>query len=104
MLNWLTPSRITGAVCVTLAIAGAAFTRTRGPEPIEASNYALRTERILKTTPLIDGHNDLPYLLRIELQNQIYDKTVFTFREGKYLHPISKEGLRGIVLTDISKA
>lgn len=44
-------------------------------------NYARRAERILKSTPLIDGHNDLPYLLRIELQNKINDDK-FTFRHG----------------------
>jgi membrane dipeptidase len=41
--------------------------------PIDPSDYALRTRRVLKSTPLIDGHNDLPWLLRIELQNRIYD-------------------------------
>ena len=40
-----------------------------------------RIDRILKDTPLIDGHNDLPYLLRVELQNKINDDR-FTFREG----------------------
>lgn len=44
------------------------------PEPIDATDYLGRARQILKTTPLIDGHNDLPYLLRVELQNQIYDR------------------------------
>jgi membrane dipeptidase len=44
-----------------------------GEAPIDPTNYALRTRRVLQSTPLIDGHNDLPWLLRIELQNRIYD-------------------------------
>lgn len=31
-----------------------------------------RAELILRTTPLIDGHNDFPMLLRHQLRNQIY--------------------------------
>ncbi|KAF4463324.1 membrane dipeptidase [Fusarium albosuccineum] len=44
-----------------------------GQESIDPANYAERTKRILKTTPLIDGHNDLPFMLRLELKNRIYD-------------------------------
>ncbi|GKT70260.1 microsomal dipeptidase [Colletotrichum tofieldiae] len=62
-----------------LAIFISPFTRLRGwlqfvDEPIDPTNYALRTKRVLETTPLIDGHNDLPWLLRVELQNRIYDE------------------------------
>jgi membrane dipeptidase len=38
----------------------------------------------MKTTPLIDGHNDLPYLLRLELKNKIYDSK-FDFKQGRIL-------------------
>ncbi len=38
----------------------------------------------MRTTPLIDGHNDLPYLLRVELKNRIYDPEKFNFLEGKF--------------------
>jgi hypothetical protein len=38
----------------------------------------------LWTTPLIDGHNDLPYLLRLELKNKIYDSK-FYFKQGGIL-------------------
>ncbi|TAQ86574.1 hypothetical protein B7494_g5099 [Chlorociboria aeruginascens] len=44
-------------------------------------DYASRTERLMKTTPLVDRHNGLPYLLRLELKNKIND-TQFNFREG----------------------
>ena len=47
-------------------------------EAIDPTDYALRTKRVLESTPLIDGHNDLPWLLRIELHNRIEDgKTNF---------------------------
>jgi membrane dipeptidase len=45
--------------------------------------YEERVNEILSSTPLIDGHNDLPYLLRIELQNKIYDASEFQFWNGK---------------------
>ncbi|KAI5863856.1 membrane dipeptidase-domain-containing protein [Durotheca rogersii] len=47
-----------------------------GQSPIDPTNYVERTRRVLKTTPLIDGHNDLPWQLRIELHNRIYDSRV----------------------------
>jgi hypothetical protein len=48
---------------------------------IPLTDYTARTKRIMSTTPLIDGHNDLPYLVRVELKNHIYDNR-FTFKEG----------------------
>ncbi|ROW11956.1 hypothetical protein VPNG_05166 [Cytospora leucostoma] len=53
---------------------------------IDQSDYAARTEQILRTTPLIDGHNDLPFLLRLELHNQIYDNKTFPFRDSLASH------------------
>ncbi|KAF2115334.1 membrane dipeptidase-domain-containing protein [Lophiotrema nucula] len=41
--------------------------------PLDPSNYSERARRILKSTPLIDGHNDLPWQLRVELHNRLYD-------------------------------
>ncbi|KAI0886559.1 membrane dipeptidase-domain-containing protein [Annulohypoxylon maeteangense] len=40
--------------------------------PVDPTNYEERTRRVLKSTPLIDGHNDLPWQLRIELHNRLY--------------------------------
>ena len=37
-------------------------------------------KRILLTTPLIDGHNDFPYLLRQQLQGKIYGHDFRTTR------------------------
>ena len=42
-------------------------------QPIDPTDYAARTKRVLKQVPLIDGHNDLPWMLRVELHNRIYD-------------------------------
>ncbi|KAF7558137.1 hypothetical protein G7Z17_g7 [Cylindrodendrum hubeiense] len=44
-----------------------------GQRPIHPTNYTERTRRVLSSTPLIDGHNDLPLMLRIELHNRIYN-------------------------------
>ncbi|PMD38578.1 hypothetical protein L207DRAFT_568196 [Hyaloscypha variabilis F] len=43
------------------------------PSPIDPKNYALRAERILSQTPLIDGHNDLPHIIQIELYGKMTD-------------------------------
>ncbi|KAF8858685.1 dipeptidyl aminopeptidase [Acephala macrosclerotiorum] len=53
---------------------------------INPLDYKSRAQKLMETTPLIDGHNDLPYLLRLELKNKIYDTTKFTFREGLASH------------------
>ncbi|KAL1861100.1 hypothetical protein Plec18170_001615 [Paecilomyces lecythidis] len=75
------------AALAVLAAAIAAVGSVMIREPaIDPTDYALRTKNLLRTTPLIDGHNDLPYLLRLELQNKIYDNTTFTFRQGLTSH------------------
>ena len=67
-----------------VALAGW-FTYSQKALPyIDPVDYAARTEMILRTTPLIDGHNDLPFLLRLELHNQIYDNKTFLFRESEF--------------------
>lgn len=52
-------------------------------QKIDALDFEGRVKLILDTTPLIDGHNDLPYLLRIELKNKIYDAGEFNFWDGE---------------------
>lgn len=49
---------------------------------IVPTDYQARTKALLKTTPLIDGHNDLPFLLRMQLDNKIYGDRL-PFREGE---------------------
>ncbi len=41
--------------------------------PLDPTDYAARTKKVLSEIPLIDGHNDLPYLIRVELKNRIYN-------------------------------
>lgn len=78
--SWAVPSLV-GLAAVGLAVF---FTYSQNATPhISQDDYAARTEAVLRTTPLIDGHNDLPFLLRLELHNQIYDNRSFPFREGE---------------------
>lgn len=44
---------------------------TKG-ELIDPKDYLGRAKRVLQSTPLIDGHNDFPFLLRQQLHGQIY--------------------------------
>lgn len=77
---------ITGALALLGAVGAALLlhpNQSSEEPPVDPSDFASRAERILRTTPLIDGHNDLPYLLRLELQNKIYDNEAFTFRQSK---------------------
>lgn len=38
---------------------------------IDPTDYAARTKHVPSTTPLLDGHNDLPYLIRKTPQKRI---------------------------------
>ncbi|TVY92880.1 putative dipeptidase [Lachnellula willkommii] len=50
------------------------------PAPIDPHDYAARAKHVLSKTPLIDGHNDLPHLIRVELYGKMYDGT-FNFND-----------------------
>ena len=52
--------------------------------PIEPTDYMARAKRLLQSTPLIDGHNDFPYLLRQQLHNEIYDHDFASERIGSH--------------------
>ncbi|KAK4864005.1 hypothetical protein LT330_010215 [Penicillium expansum] len=68
-------------VCVILV--GAWFTRSRSPFP--PLSIEERVERILSQTPLIDGHDDFPILVRELFHNRVNDRN-FTeaFVKGKF--------------------
>ncbi|KAH8690459.1 membrane dipeptidase-domain-containing protein [Talaromyces proteolyticus] len=70
--NWRYTLGVVGIAVILAPITTVATWLGLGEAPIDTTNYALRTRRVLESTPLIDGHNDLPWLLRIELQNRIY--------------------------------
>lgn len=84
--GWALPS-VVGLFGVALAAYFAYYSQVNPSVGIQydATDYAARTEVILKSTPLIDGHNDLPFLLRLELHNQIYDSKTFRFNESRSL-------------------
>lgn len=42
-------------------------------ELIDSKDYLRRAKHILQSTPLIDGHNDFPFLVRQQLHGKIYD-------------------------------
>ncbi|KAI9737836.1 MAG: hypothetical protein M1834_009205 [Cirrosporium novae-zelandiae] len=74
-----------GLIALTSIGLGLFSWMNMGQRPIDPLDYKARTDHVMKTTPLIDGHNDLPYLTRLELKNKIYDRR-FTFREGLACH------------------
>lgn len=84
--SWPFWTILAGLSSAVFATFYSGFVKFSAPS-MTSTDFALRTEMILKTTPLIDGHNDLTYLLRIELQNKIYDNTTFTFRNGNLQNP-----------------
>jgi hypothetical protein len=49
---------------------------------MENGNLEAKARQLLSEYPLIDGHNDLPMMLRDRWHNQIYDKEKFDFRNG----------------------
>lgn len=71
------------AIALVAGTAGYLGLASFGSTRISSMDYAARTDYILRTTPLIDGHNDLPYLLRIELQDKLYNSS-FDFRNCKF--------------------
>jgi membrane dipeptidase len=48
----------------TIALAGCALVALAAAPTASAQDYAARVARVLKATPLIDGHNDWPEVLR----------------------------------------
>jgi len=60
------------ALLVLTALAMRAFPAAGGGggEPV-ASDYARRVAHVLKATPLIDGHNDLPWELRTRFKGEL---------------------------------
>lgn len=73
--SFLSIRRIFIAFSIATLLAPAIYLRSfyRPFQPrIDPTDYAARTRKVLSETPLIDGHNDLPYLIRVELKNRIY--------------------------------
>lgn len=71
--NWRYTLGIAGLAVLFSPLTSVVSWLIPGEIPIDPTDYALRTRRVLQSSPLIDGHNDLPWLLRVELQNRIYN-------------------------------
>jgi membrane dipeptidase len=77
------PLKIVAIVSVSITIWLAMKTKDMlHGERFDPLDYQARAARVLSETPLIDGHNDLPFLVRLQLNNQIYGNN-FPFRQGE---------------------
>lgn len=85
------PLKIVTLISVSIAIWMAMGIKDMlNGEKFDPLNYQARTARVLSQTPLIDGHNDLPFLVRLQLNNQIYGNNL-PFRQGEsYLLKIAR--------------
>jgi membrane dipeptidase len=50
--------------------------------PYQALSIDDRVKRVLRNTPLFDGHNDLPQQPRCVTQGKIYNQSRFDFEQG----------------------
>lgn len=76
--SWLWKAGVAGFVAIS-SITGLVLSPFSSTIP--QHDYAARTKDVLSKVPLIDGHNDLPYLIRNELKYGIYNDR-FTFDTG----------------------
>jgi membrane dipeptidase len=90
-VSWLTKIGLAAGAALSIA-TGSLFSR----DTIEPTDYAARTRDVLSKVPLIDGHNDLPYLIRNELKYQIYNDR-FTFNTGLLSQTDRKKLREGLV-------
>jgi membrane dipeptidase len=58
-------------ISIRALLALAVFAAACTASPARAADYQARLERILKSTPLIDGHNDLPWEIRERFKSRI---------------------------------
>ena len=62
----------------------------------EPDDYQSRARRILQSTPLIDGHNDFPFVLRQQLHGKLYDHDFEVERLGSHTDfQKMREGMMG---------
>ncbi|GFG19574.1 putative dipeptidase CPC735_014430 [Aspergillus udagawae] len=76
-------ARYLGRLAVTLILACLVVFTTASPQLSAPLTIEKRVDKILSHTPLIDGHNDLPILIRAFYNNKIYaDNSTFPFTQG----------------------
>ncbi|XP_050735489.1 dipeptidase 1-like [Eriocheir sinensis] len=88
------PAQVWGGVCLVLVLAGVAGVGVSVPLALRANHNASQDERLntvktlLTETPLVDGHNDLPWNIRKFMHNKLHS---FNFTaELKKLRPWSR--------------
>ncbi|KAM5431783.1 putative membrane dipeptidase [Microsporum ferrugineum] len=69
-------SRLSDAGILVSLLALTSLVPVQAAVTTSKPDYAKRAERVLRSTPLIDGHNDLPFAIRRSTHDQIYDGKV----------------------------
>uniref|UniRef100_A0A665TJQ0 Dipeptidase n=1 Tax=Echeneis naucrates TaxID=173247 RepID=A0A665TJQ0_ECHNA len=82
-------SDFASAVCLTLWVSCCAFTSAA------EDAYMTRALKLMSETPLIDGHNDLPWQLRKQFNNQLNSVNLNTLETTHTNIPKIKEGRLG---------
>ncbi|EAW06822.1 putative dipeptidase [Aspergillus clavatus NRRL 1] len=76
-------TRRLGHLAATFLLACLLFITTGSPRSTAPFSIEHRVDTILSTTPLIDGHDDLPIFIRARFNNQIYgDNFTIPFTKG----------------------
>ncbi|KAK2797631.1 hypothetical protein FQN51_008325, partial [Onygenales sp. PD_10] len=95
--GWLKPLGLLTILALVVAYSTGGLSYIKQQKALhDPLDFSKRADLILETTPLIDGHNDLPYLIRIETKNQIYNER-FTFESGLLSHTDLKKLRKGKV-------
>ncbi|XP_042371564.1 dipeptidase 1-like [Plectropomus leopardus] len=80
--------KVISAVCLALWISSGAVTSQEDP-------HMTRAKQLMSETPLIDGHNDLPWQLRKQFNNQLNNVDLNTLDTTHTNIPKIKEGRLG---------
>src|SRR5213078_1356018 len=81
--DWRTVGRAVGRTALGLAVLLSA----RPPVRLSAQDYRAQAVRILKTVPLIDGHNDIPDAIR---ERGGVDSVNFSFSQPKLMTDVPR--------------
>ncbi|UVO54671.1 dipeptidase [Sphingomonas sp. SUN039] len=80
---------VAGAIWVSLVTLGTPIAAQSAPPPLDAATQA-RIDRVLKATPLIDGHNDLPWELREKYASKV-ETTDVSANSDKLREPLQTD-------------
>lgn len=93
MIISVTPRAI---ICVFACLYACAATAAEPPQDTQDDAAALQhAKELLQTTPLIDGHNDLPWLIREETNSDVAARQLEHRGDGETNIPKLREGLVG---------